>query len=290
MRAATPTRPSALAALLCAAALAPGCVSISSVQTARTLRPGQVQVQGGAGSVTLTEASRSSSFDQNGNEIQGALTESSVPVPEIEFGARFGITDYVDAGLKVSLPSSVMADVKLQLVDTPNFAVAVGAGLGYQSFSFLDVDMSVVDLFVPVYLSYDVSKWIALYASPKYYARIASGSSQTSSSNASDYWHMFGATAGVRVGHDFGLFIEATRLHVLNASADMDGLRGLAQVHVAFFFNVGGTPERRAPPPPRYGPTPAAQPLPPAAAPQPAPQPAPAAQPPGAAPSGQPGR
>ncbi|MCB9737944.1 MAG: hypothetical protein H6747_01675 [Deltaproteobacteria bacterium] len=260
-----------------------GCMSISAVQTARTLDPGQVQVQVGGGSLGVTTETRDTTTDAQGNTIKGALTTDTASIPEIELGARLGLTEGLDAGLKLVFPLSLMADVKYQFLDHSRVAGAVGLVAGYQTVTFNDDELKTLDLVVPLYFSVDLTEWLTAYASPKYFFR-----SMSSSTGESQITHMAGATGGIKLGRNFGLFIEGTRLAVLNDTSAGDGTTALSQFHVALFFNYGGSgrgagPGMSAPspspgygaPPPGYGaPAPADEP--PPAQPQPvAPQPTP---------------
>lgn len=267
--------PRAVLLVLSLALAAPGCMSISAVQTGRTMDPGQVQVQVGGGTIGVTTETRDTTTDAQGNKVSGPLISDTASIPAIELGARLGLTEGLDAGLKLVFPLSLMADVKYQFLDHSRVAGAVGLVAGYQTVTFNDDELKTLDLVVPLYFSFDLTEWLTAYASPKYFFR-----SLSSSTGESQITHLAGATGGIKLGRNFGIFLEATRLAVLNDTSAGDGMTSLGQFHVALFFNYGGSGRGSAPsmsgppPPPGYGPpVPADEP--PPATPLPAPQPAP---------------
>jgi len=88
-----------------------GCVSYSTLQSAKTLDPGSVLIGGG------------SAFPMDANSI-GIF-------PEVN--ARVGIVPDFDFGLKYSLPSLYFLDGKLQLIDGP---ITLSADVGWSYFSY----------------------------------------------------------------------------------------------------------------------------------------------------------
>ena len=85
------------------------------------------------------------------------------------------------------------------------------------------------DTIVPVYASYDLSRYFAVYTSPKYVLRYAS-SVDSDNMSASDMNHLLGGTAGVRIGNKAGLFLETSYLK--SVSSDFDAF----QVNGSIFF------------------------------------------------------
>ncbi|MEY3011368.1 MAG: hypothetical protein RIT45_103 [Pseudomonadota bacterium] len=235
-------------ALLAAATALPGCMSFSTVQTARTMAPGQVQIMAGAGTVGASTQTRDVTTDAGGNTVTGPLTTETVAIPEIELGARLGLTPGVDVGVKLSLPFNLMGDVKAQFIDSGGFAAAAGLGLGYQEFGINDDTFTTVDFVVPLYFSYDATDWLTLYASPKYFLR------HMSTNSATENLHLAGATGGIKLGSRFGIYLEATELVVLNESKSSDATLGFSQFHLAFFFDFGDPSPR--PPAAPMGPQP----------------------------------
>ena len=88
-----------------------GCVSYSTLQSAKTLEPGQILAGGGSAFAIA-----------NGG---------SAVVPE--FNARVGIVRNFDLGAKYILPSLYFLDGKYQFIDAP---VILSADLGWSYFSY----------------------------------------------------------------------------------------------------------------------------------------------------------
>jgi hypothetical protein len=178
------------------ALLATGCVSMSSLQTARTLEKNKSQQTLGGGLYT----SESLVDDKDLGRIS---------LPYLEYSYRQGLSDKIDAGIKITNSFTLMADGKYQLVDGEQFALAAGLGVGYFSVSQTSGDekfeSTLIDVMVPLYLSYDVTKSFTPYLSPKYIARFVSGTESSTNS-------LWGATAGAKIGDQSGAYVEATYL------------------------------------------------------------------------------
>lgn len=132
----------------------------------------------------------------------------------MEVGYRRGLVEKFELGAKGTIPGTVGIDGKYQLVSAGKFAVAAGLGTGYLSIESGSDDVKtstkLFDAIVPLYVSYDVAKPFAVYASPKYAARYAT-STDAMGETSSGASHLVGATAGMRVGNGFGLFLELAR-------------------------------------------------------------------------------
>jgi hypothetical protein len=191
--------------LALALALAPGCATtLSTMQTARTLAPGQVQVSGGMG-VFLPVGNLIRVVDtgkDQGREARDAVEEGrpytlseeaqqklltagvslmvAPPGANPELMVRVGVVDRVDVGLRYS-GISLRADAKVQLFhggdDARSYDVALGLGAARHFFSspVLDVlevvemgDFSRYDVEVPLYVSVDFGDIFKLYGAPKY--------------------------------------------------------------------------------------------------------------------------
>jgi hypothetical protein len=88
-----------------------GCVSYSTLQSAKTLDPGNVLIGGGA------------AFPASDNEV-GSM---------FEFNGRVGIAKKFDVGAKYSFPSLFFLDAKYQILDEP---ITLSADLGWSYFSY----------------------------------------------------------------------------------------------------------------------------------------------------------
>ena len=172
-----------------ALALLNGCVSMSTMQTGRTAGKGGAEVNLGASVVKLEAL-----VDVDSTELNGGLVEGDF---------RYGITEKLDLGLKISLLGTSGIYGKYQLIGdrTSKFALSAGLGAGYLAIESGADDnktkSTIVDLYVPIYASVHPTEWLAIYAAPRYNLRFGSESSS---------W--YGGTGGIRLGKRFGGFFE----------------------------------------------------------------------------------
>lgn len=208
--------------MLVLTALATGCVNMSTLQTARTVPDDEIEVVTGGGYYLSPILSDSSSSDQNNDTIE------LIGLPYIEVGGRIGMAEYLDLGLKVTIPGTIALDVKYQLVDVGGFAMAVGLGLGYLHYETTNNDIKtsneIIDLMVPIYVSYHLNESFAIYGAPKYVMRL-------NITGDSDAAQLLGAGGGVRMGKEVGIYLEATYMVDL-ANTDFT----MMQVSAATFF------------------------------------------------------
>ncbi len=216
----------AAASLLTFAALTTGCVNSSTLQTAKALDPGTQRILVGGGFYA------SPSLNADASEATGE--DTSLALPYMELGYRRGIVDKVELGAKVTLPGTSGIDAKYQFLQAGNLALAAGLGVGYLKISSgsegMETSTTLFDTMVPVYASYDLAKAFAVYMSPKYVLRYAKSIDEVDSTSSSGMNHLVGATAGVRVGNKFGLFLETGYLK--SVSNDFDAF----QVNGSVFF------------------------------------------------------
>jgi hypothetical protein len=209
------------ALILVSLALTSACVNMSTLQTAKALDPGKQRVLIGGGYYA------SPSVDADASEATGS--DVSLALPYMEVGYRRGIIDKVELGAKVTIPGTVGLDGKYQLVSAGKFAVAAGVGAAYLKIESGTDDMKtstkLIDAMVPVYVSYDVAKPFAVYASPKYVLRYAA-SVDAMSAEQSGMSHLVGATAGMRIGNGFGLFLESSYLKDVTSEFDSFQVNG----------------------------------------------------------------
>ena len=181
------------------------CVSMSSMQTGRTVGQGNSELNIG-GSAVKYEAFV---FDDS-TDVSGGLLEGDY---------RYGITDKLDVGLNVSLIGTSGLYGKYQLVGDQEsmFALSAGAGAGYLTIETGEgedkVKTTVVDISVPVYASVHPKPWLSIYATPRYTMRIGAGTSN---------W--YGGTGGIRLGNKFAVFAEYSRV------TSSDAIKPLSQV------------------------------------------------------------
>lgn len=189
-----------------------GCVSMSTLQTARTLDPNQTQQSFGGGIYNSKIESAGSSVETN--------------LPYIEYSIRHGFLKDLDAGLKLTIVGAYQGDVKYQLLESNNFVMSVGAGLAYMEYKMTsggqDTKVKYIDAIVPLYLSYDFSSSFSLYMSPKYILRTASG--DTSGSE-----NLYGAGVGTKIGDKNGIYLEAALIKGQNDTS-------ITQYNVSYFW------------------------------------------------------
>lgn len=200
------------------------CVSMSSLQTARTLKPGEAQWTAGGGTY-------------NSGDITDALSDTKgdeLSIPFMEVSYRQGLTKDWDFGLKTTF-ASVNADAKYALIQGDKFAMATGAGLNYFSIESkvgvgtteTKFKTTVYDLMVPLMLSYDFSKSVSLYGGPKFISRFISGSGKNGNVN------MAGGTGGLKIGETWGAYLEGSYYKTLGKNP-FDG----TQFNVAIFWDA----------------------------------------------------
>ena len=217
---------SAALALVAFSAVTTGCVNSSTLQTAKALDPGKQRILVGGGFY--------SSPSVNADASEASSTDVSLAMPYMELGYRRGIVDKVEVGAKVTLPGTAGVDAKYQFLNAGNLALAAGIGTGYLKIMSgaegMETSSTIVDAIVPVYASYDVSRFFAVYSSPKYVLRYAKSFDETDMSSSSGMNHLVGGTMGVRVGQNQGLFLATSYLK--SVSSDFDSF----QVNGSFFF------------------------------------------------------
>lgn len=216
---------SAAAALLLFSALTTGCVNSSTLQTAKALDPGSQRILVGGGFYTSPSV--------NADASQSTSSDVSLAMPYMELGYRRGIVDKVELGAKVTVPGTAGIDAKYQFLQKGKLAMAAGLGGGYLKLTSgeagMETSTQLIDTIVPVYASYDVAKAFAVYTSPKYVLRYAKSIDEMGQSSTG-LNHLVGATAGVRVGNKWGLFLETSYLK--SVSNDFDAF----QVNGSIFF------------------------------------------------------
>jgi hypothetical protein len=201
-------------------ALTGACVNMSTLQTAKALDPGKQRILVGGGYYA------SPSVDAEASESTGSSVKLALPY--MELGYRRGIVDKVELGAKATLPGTFGVDGKYQLVDAGRFAVAAGFGAAYLKIESgegaMKTSTQLIDATVPAYVSYDIAAPLAVYLSPKYVLRYAESVDDMGTQRGMS--HLFGGTAGVRLGNGFGLFLESSYLKDVTSSFDSFQVNG----------------------------------------------------------------
>lgn len=198
--------------------LASGCVSMSSLQTAETLQPGQTQTTYGGG------------FYQSSQFVKNTDT-SDLKLPYMEFSYREGLSDRWDFGGKITVIGSAVVDAKYQFFRGERFHAAVGAGLGYFEMSTGSeaerTTVRAIDGIVPLYASYNFAETLAAYVSPRYVLRSVSGASSATDS-------LGGGAFGFKIGKSWGAYLEAAY------QKQLGGDFSATQYNVSIFVNRPG--------------------------------------------------
>lgn len=173
------------------------CASMSTMQTARTTEKGEF-----ATVIGLGLASSNMQFTN--------IDTVKLSLPELEVGVRYGISDKMDIGAKISIIGTATADVKYQFLGDKKstFAGSIGFGVGYFSININNFKTNNYDLMLPVYFSYHPVNWLSLYCSPKYIYRTTSSVDIYTNINNMSNSHWYGATGGIRLGKRIAFLAE----------------------------------------------------------------------------------
>jgi hypothetical protein len=198
------------------------CASVTSLTGAKTLKEGDREFAIAAGYSNLKL--KISDSDLGGDE-------PSTTVPNLDAALRYGLTDKDELGIRlVNFGAMTIGDYKRSLYTSEQFAVSVGAGLGYTKFtSSFGADSSsttIVDLIVPAYADYYASKDLTLYTAPRFIFRKIAGDS-------SDTQTMMGVNLGLKFGQEAGVLFEGGYAFQLGQD---ESLENGWQVMAGFFF------------------------------------------------------
>lgn len=192
-----------------------GCLSMSSLQTGRTMGKGEFGggIAGGTFAVGVD--------NKDDTLTQQALGLDRLESPFGEIYVKYGITDRLDVGGKLTLIGTGNVDIKYRFLGSNESKGAISAGMSIGTVSVND--QTIFDVHVPVYLSFHPSNWFAIYSTPRYVLRNIEGTSSN--------W--FGLTGGVRIGgKKFGVFGEYT--YITNSVIDQP----TTQVAIGLGFNI----------------------------------------------------
>ncbi len=216
-----------LALLLIAAALA-GCPSVAPMTTARPL---------GAGKNAMVVAGSIYGFSVkavgNNETSSGSTTEQEVGVlilPIVDVMYRRGLGSRVDIGVALRGYGQVGFDVKVNLVNTPAFALSLDPGVGGVFFGTGNVAAGYLQVDAPLLIDIAFSSRVRLAFAPKYTGIFAFSTDEGSTQGAGV--HLLGGHAGHRVRHRPHVPADALRRgHGLAQHAGRVGGGGGAVVH-----------------------------------------------------------
>lgn len=186
-----------VASAMCSMMLS-SCVSMSSMQTARTLGQGNTEAVIGASRVSYEFVSAEDTL------------EAKTITGEIDW--RYGVTDKLDVGVKASIIGTSGGYVKYQFLgdSESKFAGSGGVGLGFLTLSSgsgeFETKSKTTDFSVPLYFSYHPTDWVGIYTSPRYTMRNIRNTDADGSEGSTSHW--YGATTGVKLGKKVAPFLE----------------------------------------------------------------------------------
>ena len=193
-----------------------GCASLSTMQTARVTEKGKIDFIVDGGSAYYADMPP----DRN---------------PVSELGLRYGITDHLDMGFKISITNISILDFKYQFLGDKNskFAGSIGLGGGIDMGIADGITSYTYDTMLPVYFSYHPNDWLSLYCSPKYILQKRDNTSYDGQYE-STLTHYYGATTGIRIGKRVAFLAEYSLFG--NYPAARAGLNSQITCGLAFCF------------------------------------------------------
>ena len=160
--------------------LGSGCASLSTVQTAHVLRPGETKVTTsaslvGGGVPGLTFGAVDATRDET-------LADVGVPVPQVEMELRRGFGERWDAGIRAFLLGAG-ADVKFQFLQLEKWDAAFAPGVSGSYINFSDAGtrrrFGEADLTLPILFGRHIGRSSSFVFGPKVHGRYAFNSVET---------------------------------------------------------------------------------------------------------------
>ncbi len=217
-----------------------GCPNPNTYTTPRTLPPGAVEWQVAPEFIGASYATTTTTVDSNGNTTQTPSRVSAVLPMVPSFGARIGIVDGFDLGLRLSNLDSISVDGKIRLLKGP-FDVALDPGLQGYYINVDDVSLGVVYLHLPVLLGVNFSKNVSLVVSPGIVYAAVTGSVDSSdgvtgASTVSGFFGRLGVGFDFRITPRFAIHPEITAMKDFGDSDALIYVGGIG-------FNIGAQPD-----------------------------------------------
>ena len=156
--------------LLVLVILCAGCVSLSTFQTARVLQENESQF----GAAVSTNSNYTLLIEEDGEVISESITGGT-----FEAFYRTSIGSNFDIGMKAYFVGFII-DGKYQFHDGEQFDMAADLGIGYNKFSSGDSDVTILDFYPTLLMTFDLSKNVDLTFAPKIIARFISGPTENS--------------------------------------------------------------------------------------------------------------
>lgn len=147
-----------------------GCVSLSTFQTARVLPDTGTQF----GAAASTVSSYTLLLEEEGEDSFESVTGGT-----LEVFYRAAIADNFDVGIKAYFIGAII-DGKYQFHDTERLDMAADLGVGYNRFTVGENDVTILDLYPTLLMTFNLSEKVDLTFAPKIIARFISGPSDNS--------------------------------------------------------------------------------------------------------------
>ena len=199
------------------------CPNPNTYTTPRTLDPGTVQWQLAPEVIGVNYKATYGSTDANANLIKTNVSSVWPMLPT--FGARIGVTEGFEVGLRIPNHEPIAGDLKIRLLKGP-FDIALDPGLQFYYASVNGNGFAVVYLHAPVLLGINLSEKVSLVLSPGlvYADNTASRIVPTGvagSSAATGFMGRLGVGVDFRVRPNFAVHPEITLVRQFTGSQDL---------------------------------------------------------------------
>lgn len=212
-----------------------GCPNPNTYTVPRTLGEGETQF-------TVAPEGFAYHYQPSGGSVWGATPTGPT------LGFRYGVSDRIDVGARLSSLFSPTVDGKLQVIrGVVDVALDPGAQLLYvlvrqdPAHPNLAWNAAVLELYGPVLVGFNLSSSLTLVASPGIgYAfatpQVASDNNATTAAQAVGFMARLGLGVDIRTSERFALHPEVTLMRVFDAPQTVLAVVGLG-------FNIGGMPD-----------------------------------------------
>jgi len=240
-----------------------GCPNPNMYTTPRTLDPGRVEWQVAPEVIGVNYNVKTAGTDANGNPTTVQTNVSGVLPMVPSFGARIGVAEGLDVGVRLQNLDSLAADLKIRLLKG-RFDIAVDPGIQGFYASANSTSFGVFYLHAPVLLGLNFSDRFTLVVSPGFVysvttATVNDGSGVQGASTASGPMGRLGVGFDFRITEKFAIHPELTFMQEFGNENLLLWVAGVG-------FNIGAQPDYSdlAQPAPVAPPAPTGAPPPPA--------------------------
>lgn len=200
-----------------------GCPNPNTYTTPRTLHPRQVQWQLAPEVIGVDYAARYGSTDARGNLVKTNVSSVWPMLPT--FGARIGVAEGLEIGLRAPNLEPLAGDVKIRLLKG-RLDVALDPGFQFYYGSANGSGFAVVSLQAPVFFGINLSEDVSLVVSPGLVyadntASVVVASGVTGSSTAEGFMARLGMGFDFRVDRKLAIHPEVTFVRQFTGSQDL---------------------------------------------------------------------